>query len=95
MKEKTTFSQLEKELDFSNDSLVKSDGISAERLYRIAQHFNIPMKSIIEPNEGNERIAEKERLGKQNEKLLEMAKVQLAIVRHYKMIDKAIKDSIF
>ena len=84
----TTFSQLEKELGFGNGSLAKSDGISARRLYQIAQHFGVSMKSIIDSTETDKR-KEKALLERQNKALIEIIKKQFEIVKCYEAIDKS------
>lgn len=46
---KTNFSNLEKELGFANGSLAKSkeDKISADRVRKIAEYFNVSMEYIL------------------------------------------------
>ena len=88
IKRGTTFSKLEKELGFSNGSLAKGDSISAERLMKIAQYFNVSMTSIIAPVDENGMKDEKEQLEYQNELLKHRAMILEKINEHYDEIIK-------
>lgn len=53
-KNNTSIKALEKELGFSNGSLAKASTIKADRLQKIAEHFNVSVDYLMTGEEPNE-----------------------------------------
>lgn len=72
-KEGITVSGLEREMGYSNGSLIKSKSLSSERVYELAKRFKVPMEYIM--------TGEMERVNNETRRLEEKRNVLMEINR--------------
>jgi transcriptional regulator with XRE-family HTH domain len=83
-----TVSQLENELEYGNGSIAKSkSGMSAERMYQIAQYFKVPMEYLMTGKTISETDDEMALIRQQQSILLEISKTSQELTDLYKKID--------
>lgn len=82
-----TITQLENELDYGNGSLAKSKSMSADRMYQIAQYFNVPMEFLMTGKTISEADDEMALIRQQQSILLEISKISTQLSDFYGKID--------
>lgn len=89
-----SMAQLEQALDYGNGSIAKSKGnMSADRLFKIAQYFNVSMEYLMTGKTIQEADDEIAIIRQQQSILLEISKVNETMAGAYKTLDKC-KDEI-
>lgn len=89
-----SIAQLEQALDYGNGSIAKSKGnMSADRMFKIAQYFNVSMEYLMTGKTIQEADDEIAIIRQQQSILLEISKVNELMADAYKTLDKC-KDEI-
>lgn len=89
-----TISQLEQALDYGNGSIAKSKGnMSADRMFKIAQYFNVSMEYLMTGKTIQEADDEIATIRQQQAILLEISRVNEKMSAAYKTLDQC-KDEI-
>ena len=89
-----SIAQLEQALDYGNGSIAKSKGnMSADRMFKIAQYFNVSMEYLMTGKTIQEADDEIAIIRQQQSILLEISKVNEKMSAAYKTLDQC-KDEI-
>lgn len=88
-----SISQLESDLEYGNGSLAKSKSMSADRMFKIAQYFNVSMEYLMTGKTIQEADDEIAIIRQQQSILLEISKINESMSDAYKTLDKC-KDEI-
>ena len=88
-----SISQLESDLEYGNGSLAKAKSMSADRMFKIAQYFNVSMEYLMTGKTIQEADDEIAIIRQQQSILLEISKVNESMSEAYKTLDKC-KDEI-
>lgn len=88
-----SISQLESDLEYGNGSLAKAKSMSADRMFKIAQYFNVSMEYLMTGKTIQEADDEIAIIRQQQSILLEISKINESMSEAYKTLDKC-KDEI-
>ena len=89
-----SIAQLEQALDYGNGSIAKSKGnMSADRMFKIAQYFNVSMEYLMTGKTIQEADDEIAIIRQQQSILLDISKINETMSSAYKTLDKC-KDEI-
>lgn len=80
--------QLESDLEYGNGSLAKSKSMSADRMFKIAQYFNVSMEYLMTGKTIDETDDEVASLRQQQSILIEINKISRDMADYYKKINE-------
>lgn len=83
-----SLAQLENDLDYGNGSLAKSKSMSADRMFKIAQYFNVSMEYLMTGKTIDETDDEVASLRQQQSILIEINKISRDMAEYYKKINE-------
>lgn len=83
-----SLSQLESDLGYGNGSLAKAKSMSADRMFKIAQYFNVSMEYVMTGKTIDETDDEVASLRQQQSILIEINKISRDMAEYYKKINE-------
>ena len=85
-KQNLSIAQLEGNLGYGNGSIAKSKNMSADRVYQIAQYFNVPMEYLMTGKTVEDTESEIALLRQQQAILMEINQINTKITTYYREI---------
>ena len=85
-KNNLSIAQLEGNLGYGNGSIAKSKSMSADRVYQIAQYFNVPMEFLMTGKTVEDTESEIAILRQQQTILMEINQINTKITSYYRKI---------
>lgn len=85
-KNNLSIAQLEGDLGYGNGSIAKSKSMSADRVYQIAQYFNVPMEFLMTGKTVEDTESEIAILRQQQTILMEINQINTKITSYYREI---------
>lgn len=83
-----SLAQLESDLEYGNGSLAKAKSMSADRMFKIAQYFNVSMEYLMTGKTIDETDDEVASLRQQQSILIEINKISRDMAEYYKKINE-------